>query len=132
SSLADWPLGYDDLAPFYARIEHEVGVAAEPGARVGAAPADYPMPPHAGHPGRAVLRQGALELGWRPHGVPLAINSVPRHGRAACVRCRASVGFACPAGAKNGGHNTLLEQGLDGKGVTLRTESTVVSIDTDA
>src|SRR3954470_23886721 len=27
SSLADWPIGYDDLAPYYERAEWEIGVA---------------------------------------------------------------------------------------------------------
>lgn len=133
SSLADWPLSYADLAPFYARAEHDIGVASEPGARVGAPDSGpYPMPPHAGHPGRAALATGARALGWRSHGVPLAINSVPRAGRAACARCSACVGFACPTDAKNGGHNTLLARGLDTGNVRLATESTAVSLDTDA
>jgi len=29
SSLADWPLGYDDLAPYYDRAEWEIGVAGD-------------------------------------------------------------------------------------------------------
>jgi choline dehydrogenase-like flavoprotein len=133
SSLADWPLSYDELAPFYERAEHDIGVAGEPGACVGAAHAGaYPMPPCAGHPGRAALAVGARELGWRPHGVPLAINSVPRAGRAACVRCGACVGFACPTDAKNGGHNTLLAAARDTGNITLASESTAVCIDTDA
>ncbi|HTV18409.1 MAG TPA: GMC family oxidoreductase, partial [Polyangiaceae bacterium] len=134
SSLADWPLSYADLAPFYERAEREIGVAGEPGARVGAPHTGaYPMPPHAGHPGRAALAVAAHRLGWRPHGVPLAINSIPRDGRGACSRCNACVGFACPTDAKNGGHNTLLAAARKSTPhVTLATESTAVSIDSDA
>ena len=29
STLADWPLGYDELAPFYDRVEHDIGVAGD-------------------------------------------------------------------------------------------------------
>jgi choline dehydrogenase-like flavoprotein len=29
SSLADWPIGYDDLAPYYQRAEWEIGVAGD-------------------------------------------------------------------------------------------------------
>ena len=32
SALADWPITYDDLAPFYERAEWEIGVAGD-GAR---------------------------------------------------------------------------------------------------
>ena len=31
SSLADWPLSYADLEPYYDRIEHEIGVSGKAG-----------------------------------------------------------------------------------------------------
>lgn len=48
SSLADWPIGYDELAPFYSRAEHELGVCGD-AATLGAGylpglDAPYPMP----------------------------------------------------------------------------------------
>ena len=43
SALADWPISYDDLAPFYRQVEWNIGVAGAPD---GAAPAaGFPMPP---------------------------------------------------------------------------------------
>ena len=33
SSLADWPIGYNDLAPYYERAEWEIGVAGDAGDR---------------------------------------------------------------------------------------------------
>jgi choline dehydrogenase-like flavoprotein len=133
SSLADWPLAYAELEPYYERAEWELGVAGEPGACLGSASGKgYPMPPHRGHVGRQVLVRGAHALGWRTHGVPLLINSVPRSGRGACIRCNTCVGFACPSDAKNGGHNTFLRRGLETGNVTLVSETAVLGIDCDA
>ena len=51
SSLADWPISYDDLAPFYERAEWEIGVSGHGGGVGGVALADE----IAGHL-RAILR----------------------------------------------------------------------------
>lgn len=114
SSLADWPLDHDDLAPHYEWVEWEVGVCGDAsGHRGGAAVArGYPMPPLPPNREAAVLAAGARELGLATGPVPLLINSVPRDGRARCVRCGECVGFSCPSDAKNGSHNTVLPRAL--------------------
>ncbi|WP_055045112.1 gluconate 2-dehydrogenase subunit 3 family protein [Devosia sp. A16] len=45
SSLVDWPIGYDDLAPWYERAEWEIGVAGDGAAHSheGLRARDYPM-----------------------------------------------------------------------------------------
>lgn len=58
-------------------------------------------------PARRLLA-GAEAIGFTTAPVPLAINSTPYDGRAACARCRQCVGFACPVEAKNGSDNTVL------------------------
>ena len=133
SSLEDWPLGSAELEPYYARAERELGVAGESSACFGSTEEQpYPMPAHAGHPGRLALKRGAASLGWRTHGVPLLINSIPYQGRGACIRCNSCVGFACPSDAKNGGHNTFLARGLATGKVTLVTQAFVSELDLDA
>jgi choline dehydrogenase-like flavoprotein len=47
TTFADWPINYDDLAPFYARAEREIGVAGEG--------ANHPMPPVPSSPQREWL-----------------------------------------------------------------------------
>jgi choline dehydrogenase-like flavoprotein len=95
SALADWPISYEDLAPFYRQVEWDLGVAAEPDE-------DFPMPPWPpGREGRMLL-DAAARLGWPATRVPLLINTQPRDGRGACIRCGFCVGFPCPVDAKNG------------------------------
>jgi choline dehydrogenase-like flavoprotein len=110
SALADWPIGYDDLEPFYSRAEWEIGVCGTIDGDSALAPRSrpFPMPPLSLTAPAQVLREGALALGLATLPVPLAINSEPYGGRPACARCRQCVGFACPVEAKNGSHNTTL------------------------
>ena len=110
SALADWPVGYDDLEPFYSRAEWEIGVC---GSTVGdstlaSRSRDFPMPPMSPTSSGRLLAEAGARLGLATLAVPLAINSQPYGGRPACARCRQCVGFACPVEAKNGSHNTTL------------------------
>ena len=110
SALADWPFGYDELEPFYTQAEYEIGVcgSAEPHAGATRRSRPYPMAPMPlTAPARRLLA-GARAIGLTTVPVPLAINSTPYDGRAACARCRQCVGFTCPVEAKNGSHNTVL------------------------
>jgi len=44
SALADWPITYEDLEPYYDKVEWELGVAGE-ATTVHARQRDYPMAP---------------------------------------------------------------------------------------
>lgn len=114
SSLADWPIGYSDLEPFYERAEWEIGVCGDAAAmaHLPPRPKGYPLPPMPDRRQTHLLRAGAQKLGWRTFPIPLAINTVPYEGRAACIHCQHCVGFACPTDAKNGTHNTLIPRAL--------------------
>jgi len=110
SALADWPIDYDDLEPFYTQAEYEIGVCGSEAPHAGSSRRSrpYPMAPMAiTAPGRLLLA-GAQQLGWSTVPVPLAINSVPRDGRAGCAGCRQCAGFACPVEAKNNSENTVI------------------------
>ncbi len=114
SSLADWPIGYEDLEPWYDQAEWELGVAGDSAGNRFAGPRTrgYPMAPMERNLGGDVLAAAAERLGLSTSAVPLAINTTPHGGRPACVRCGACVGFACHAGAKNGTYNTVLPRAL--------------------
>jgi choline dehydrogenase-like flavoprotein len=134
SSLADWPIDYAELAPFYERAEWEIGVAGDRPASARIWPRDkaYPMPPVPVSEHGAVLRRGAAALGWDTLAVPLAINTVPYAGRPACIQCQHCVGFGCPVDAKNGTRNTLIARALASGRCDLLTEVMVERIDVDA
>lgn len=104
-TLVDWPFGYDQLAPFYDRVEWELGVAGDASSpalsRVPRARA-LPMPAFEPDDTRRVLGEAADSLGWTTSPIPFALNTVARDDRPACVRCAQNIGHACPVNAKNG------------------------------
>ncbi len=114
ASLADWPIDYDDMEPYYTRAEWELGVSGIEGGLTNRTPrsAGYPMPPMGSEPARELLAGAAESLGWGWGPIPLALNSVPHDGRPACVRCPQCVGHACPVNAKNGSNNTFIPRAV--------------------
>ncbi len=114
SSLADWPIAYNELEPFYERAEWEIGVSGSDEGNQFQAPRrkGYPMPALRPTKAHGVLKKGAEALGWSVFSTPLAINSQERDGRAACIECKYCVGFACPSDSKNGTQNTMIPRAL--------------------
>ena len=130
ASLADWPVDYAEMEPFYARAERELGVAGEVGSLTARTPRSggYPMPAMGTEPAREVLGAGAERLGWGWGPIPLALNTRPNDGRAACVRCPQCVGHACPVNAKNGSHNTTIPRALASGHGELLLDAEVVEV----
>ena len=131
SSLADWPISYEDLEPFYDKVEWEMGVAGSPHVLSGKRERDFPMPPVALNLSGQTLKCGADQLGWPTGPVPLLINTVPYNGRGACIGCGMCVGFSCPTDAKVGSQNTMIPRALKTGRCTLTTGATVASLVTE-
>jgi choline dehydrogenase-like flavoprotein len=114
SSLADWPISYEDLEPDYDRAEWEIGVSGDPTGNTYAGPRrrGYPMPPIRPNTTTALLSEGAKVLGLNTSPVPLLINSTPYNGRGACIHCGACVGFGCPGEFKNDTRNTVIPRAI--------------------
>lgn len=100
--VADWPLTYDDLEPYYAAAERSVGVAGDAGANPFASwrSGPYPMPPGAPMYAATLSAAAAERLGYHPYAAPTAANSVPYDGRPACNNCGFCAFFGCPIHAK--------------------------------
>src|SRR5208283_4234101 len=134
STLADWPITYGDLEPYYEKAEWEIGVSGDDSGNVFKSPRKKPLPMPPLPPGteHAVLEGAAKRLGLHPFHIPMLRNSVPYDGRGACMRCRWCVGFACEVDAKNGTHNTVIPKALASGNCDLRTEAVVKEILTDS
>lgn len=96
----DWPISYDDLRPYYARAERELGVAGADDNPY-APPRKEPFPLPAFEPSHSdgLFADACDEVGIAIHSVPNARNSEPYDDRGACVgygTCQP----VCPSGAK--------------------------------
>jgi choline dehydrogenase-like flavoprotein len=134
STLEDWPIGYQDLEPYYEKAEWEIGVSGDDTGNIFKAPRRkaLPMPPLPPSLEHIALERAANRLGLHPFSIPMLRNTVPFNGRGACMRCRWCVGFACEVDAKNGTHNTVIPRALATGNCDLRTDCVVKEILTDA
>jgi len=134
STLEDWPIGYDDLEPFYEKAEWEMGVSGDDTNNVFKAPRrkSLPMPPLPQSREHQMLQPAALRLGLHPFDIPMLRNTVPYNGRRSCMRCRWCVGFACEVDARTGTHNTVIPAALASGNCELRTECMAKEILLDA
>ena len=124
STLADWPIAYDDLEPFYEKAEWELGVSGDDSNNIFKAPRKKPLPMPPLPPGKEhrILLPAAQRLGLHPFDIPMLRNTVPYNGRRSCMRCRWCVGFACELSARTGTHNTVIPAALATGNCELRTE----------
>ncbi len=129
AEVADWPVGYDELEPYYTEAEWSVGVAGAAGANPFAGPrsAPYPMPPGPPMYGATLSAAAAERLGYHPYPAPTAANSVPYDGRPACNNCGFCSFFGCPIHAK-GDPVALLRRALGSGRAELWPESFVSRI----
>ena len=112
SSLADWPLSYADVEPYYDRAEYEIGVSGKAGnlqgrkidgGNVFEAPRkrEYPLPPLIVDQSGLLYDAGTKKLGYHPFSTPRAIVSQPYNGRPGCTYCGFCQSFGCHVGAKS-------------------------------
>jgi len=132
SALADWPVCYHDLEPYYARVERVVGVTGDPQNPFVPRSGPYPMP--ALRPFRlGELFRGATEaMGLHPHMVPVGMNSVPYEGRPATTYTAWSNGFGSRTGDKWHPALSTVPQALATGNLDLRTHCRVLKLLTDA
>ena len=133
AELTDWPLTYEELRPFYDRVEALVGVAggqtrdaAQPGRPVPGAEwrADpYAMPGHPPNYGAKLFEDGARQLGLHPFPTPVAINNLGYGERAGCSYCGFCSSHSCPIGAKGDLAVTAIAEGVKTGRLEVRPDS---------
>jgi gluconate 2-dehydrogenase alpha chain len=107
ADMADWPFGYDDIAPFYDEVEQLIGVQGDVNAfpdlvrKHAPRKAQYPMPPGPQMRASLAVAAGAQASGLHPFPFPMAANSVSGHnGQHACNNCGFCASFGCPVVAR--------------------------------
>ncbi len=82
----NWPISYQDLEPYYDKIERDIAVSGPREYPWGAFHGPYPYPEREPLSGNAnIFRTGCDTLGIRSVVPPLAINSAPFDGRPPCI-----------------------------------------------
>jgi choline dehydrogenase-like flavoprotein len=132
TTFADWPITYEELEPYYTKVDWEIGVSGEPGPDDPPRSRGYPVPPMPIKSSGVLLRDGAARTGHTSMPAPLAILSRPHNGRAACIHCGLCWGQACEVGAKSSTLASMIPVAERTGRCEIRDRSTVTRVETDA
>jgi gluconate 2-dehydrogenase alpha chain len=129
--LADWPLQYHDLEPYYDRLDQLIGISGP--AQVPFIPRQqpHPMPPLRPFRLGEFFTAATEALGLHPYPVPVGINSEPYAGRPATTYTAWDNGFGSFNDAKWHPGLTTVPEALATGNLTLRTHCRVTQILTD-
>ncbi len=130
ASLADWPVDYDEMEPWYEKAEWEFGVSGEAGSNPSEGPRKrgYPNPAHPSRKTGQYVKRGIERLGHTAFPVPLSINSQPFGGRPGCVYGGACGGYGCPIHAKATTYSIHLPRALATGNLDLRANARVIEV----
>jgi choline dehydrogenase-like flavoprotein len=126
----DWPITYEDLAPYYDEADRLIGVSGLTGDRGMPARAPYPLGPLPMRASGRVIAAGFERLGWHWWPMPAGIISENYDGRPACNGC-GNCASGCPRGSMAKMSVTLWPKAL-AAGAELRPGARVERIETGA
>jgi gluconate 2-dehydrogenase alpha chain len=111
SAVIDWPFGYDELEPYYTKVEELLGVSGKAGnigGRIdpsgnvfeGPRSKEYPLPPLRRSGFTEMMADTARGMGLHPYPAASGIRSQPYKGLAGCTYCGFCSFNDCWTGAK--------------------------------
>ena len=130
ASLADWPISYDDMEPYYEKAEWDFGISGRAGAHATEPPRrrGYPNPPHPYRRASAMIEKGGRAMGYEPFPIPLAMNSKVYGGRPACMYGGSCRGYGCPVHAKSTTYSISLPRAMQTGKLDLRADARVFEV----
>ncbi len=130
-----WPLGYDEMEPYYTKAEHLYQVHGEHGADPTEPPASssYLFPPVSHEPRIQQLSDDFSRLGLRPFHTPLGVMLDEKNmHNSRCIRCNTCDGYPCLVYAKSDAQVVCVDPALEHKNVTLLRNAYVSRLETGA
>jgi gluconate 2-dehydrogenase alpha chain len=143
TTVEDWPFGYEELEPFYERIELETGVSGQAGNLKGTLDPrgnvyegprqnEYPMPPLRGTGYADVMAAAARTLGWKPFPGPAQVNSRTYDDRSPCMYHGFCNRGGCHVDARGGTHVTTIPKAQKTGNLEVVTRAHVTRVEVDA
>jgi choline dehydrogenase-like flavoprotein len=133
ASLVDWPITYQELEPFYDKIEWALGVSGQAGANKYEAPRSrgYPCPPMPTTRYAQKFHEGCARLGYNSFPTPTAMLSKPYNGRSSTILSAFIQQHGDPTGTKSSVLYTFIPDAFATGKMDLRTECYVHEITVD-
>jgi gluconate 2-dehydrogenase alpha chain len=130
-TLADWPISYADLEPYFSELEHYVGVAGDETNPFLKRSKPLPMPPTRPFRLGQLFHEATSRLGLHPHPVAVGMNTVPYKGRPATEYTAWSNGFGSFGGDKWDPSLSSVPEALATGNLQVRLHCQVTQILTD-
>ncbi len=128
-----WPIGYDELEPYYTQAERLYHVHGERGEDPTEPPASgpYPYPAISHEPRIQHLSDDFARLGLRPFHTPLGVRLNEKNPHLSpCIRCETCDGFPCLINAKADAQVCAVDPALKHDNIRLLTNAYVERLDT--
>lgn len=128
ANIADWAIGYDELEPYYEKVERLVGVSGEVTPYEWHEPRstkEFPYPPLDEHPISKLIDKSCKKLNIIAYKTPRAILSKSKEGRDSCYYSNYCGSYGCSSGAKGSARASLLQPALKTGNLTIITNAFV-------
>jgi len=132
TNFADWPISYEELEPYYTKVDWDIGVSGAPGPFDSPRSKPFPMPPLPIKSSGVLLEKAAKKLGLHAQPEPHAILSQPHNGRPGCIKCGYCMFFGCEVNAKSSTLAAMIPLAEASGHCEIRAESAVFRVVTDA
>jgi choline dehydrogenase-like flavoprotein len=129
-----WPIGYDEIEPYYLQAERLYQVHGERGRDPTEPPASgpYPAPPVSDEPRIARLAEDLAAAGYHPFHAPAAVMlNEADMAYSSCIRCQTCDGFPCLMHAKCDAEVIAVRPALEHRNVTLLRKAKALRLETD-
>jgi choline dehydrogenase-like flavoprotein len=133
TGIADWPISYAEIEPYYTMAEWELGISGERVDTPFMAPMSrpYPLPPQPIKSSGALFTLASAKLGLTVVPNVAAIITEPYKGRGACINCGMCSGYGCQTKARSSSAVALLPEAVATNRCEIRAHSYVREISVD-
>jgi choline dehydrogenase-like flavoprotein len=139
AGIADWPVSYDEIEPYYTQAEWEIGISGpstdvrtKAGSLIAPMSKSYPVKPLPLKSSGALVQKAAEKLNLVVTPNVAAIVTEPFNGRSGCINCGACSGYGCQVKARSSSAVSLLPVAVATGNCEIRVHSYVREIAVDA
>ena len=134
ANIADWPISYDDLEPYYTKAETEIGISGlvqEHQHQEPRSTKNFPYPPTIEHPIVNYIDDACRQLGYTSLKTPRAVLSQPAMGRNSCEYSGYCGSYGCSSGAKGSSRAALLNRAVKTENCKIIANAKVFKIESN-
>ncbi|CAA6801905.1 MAG: Glucose-methanol-choline (GMC) oxidoreductase:NAD binding site [uncultured Campylobacterales bacterium] len=131
ANIVDWPISYEELEPYYTKIEEVVGISGKANNHKYEAPRstkDFKYKALAEHPISNIIDKNCESLGIQTIKTPRGIISEGKDSRSSCYYSNYCGSYGCSSGAKSSSREALIEPNMKTNNITVVAESQVIKL----